>query len=243
MEVHFSQRLILGEWSWSLHRATEKDATVAVSKSEKTKIIIIIGKSTQPVSAPKMERTAKRRESLFCSGCFPSLKTETVRLAGLSAHSCLALELGLEVHRCTAAWFDGWREEKESWGKKGKRWRSSRTSPAGPGTCPGQQLQLLLWRNSQLSLATSDLPPPPGFLTGGPCLDPETSSQLSLLFDSLSCSWSENYQVFLSEEPVPLLLRSPSALRRLPPTKWRVAQAARGKYVSSPSFKISPPPW
>lgn len=35
MEVHFSQRLILGEWSWSLHRATEKDATVPVYKSKK----------------------------------------------------------------------------------------------------------------------------------------------------------------------------------------------------------------
>lgn len=35
MEVHFSQRLILGEWSWSLHRATENDATVAVYKSQK----------------------------------------------------------------------------------------------------------------------------------------------------------------------------------------------------------------
>lgn len=34
MEVHFSQRLILGEWSWSLHRATEKVATVPVYKSK-----------------------------------------------------------------------------------------------------------------------------------------------------------------------------------------------------------------
>lgn len=32
MEVHFSQRLILGEWSWSLHRATENVATVPVYK-------------------------------------------------------------------------------------------------------------------------------------------------------------------------------------------------------------------
>ncbi len=42
IEVHFSQRLILGEWSWSLHRATEKVATVPVyeSKNEgKTKCI------------------------------------------------------------------------------------------------------------------------------------------------------------------------------------------------------------
>lgn len=34
MEVHFSQRLILGEWSWSLHRATEKVATFLVYKSK-----------------------------------------------------------------------------------------------------------------------------------------------------------------------------------------------------------------
>lgn len=35
MEVHFSQRLILGEWSWSLHRATENVATVPVYKDKK----------------------------------------------------------------------------------------------------------------------------------------------------------------------------------------------------------------
>lgn len=41
MEVHFSQQLILGEWSWSLHRATENDATVALYESKNlTKIII-----------------------------------------------------------------------------------------------------------------------------------------------------------------------------------------------------------
>lgn len=34
MEVHFSQRLILGEWSWSLHRATEKVATFLSYKSK-----------------------------------------------------------------------------------------------------------------------------------------------------------------------------------------------------------------
>lgn len=98
----------------------------------------------------------QNRGSLFCR-CFPSLKTEMVRLAGFSAHSCVALELWLEVHHCTAVWL-----MKGGEGKlriKGKRWRSSRTSPAGPGTCPGQQLQLLLWRKSQLSLATSDNPP------------------------------------------------------------------------------------
>lgn len=33
MEVHFSQRLILGEWSWSLYRAIEKVATFPVYKS------------------------------------------------------------------------------------------------------------------------------------------------------------------------------------------------------------------
>lgn len=41
--------------------------------------------------------------------------------------------------------------------RKERRWRSSRASPASPGTCPGQQLQLLLWRKSQPSLATSHL--------------------------------------------------------------------------------------
>jgi len=34
MEVHFSQRLIFGEWSWSLHRATEKPAMVTIYKAK-----------------------------------------------------------------------------------------------------------------------------------------------------------------------------------------------------------------
>lgn len=63
MEAHFSQRLILGEWSWSLHRAIENDATVAGYKSKNwTKNTI---KSTQPVSATKTDRMTKRREPLL----------------------------------------------------------------------------------------------------------------------------------------------------------------------------------
>lgn len=127
---------------------------------------------------------------------------------------------------------------------KGKRWRSSRTSPASPGTCPGQQLQLLLWRKSQLSLASSDLPPPHSFSACG--LYPETFFELSLLFLCLSYSWSEletiRYLSRRNKELMSLLPRSPTGLQRLHPTKWRVDQAAGGKYGSSPSFKISPPP-
>lgn len=54
MEVHFSQRLILGEWSWSLHRATEKVATVPVYESkngEKVYKIPSVSPCTKPVSA------------------------------------------------------------------------------------------------------------------------------------------------------------------------------------------------
>lgn len=64
---------------------------------------------------------------------------------------------------------------------KGKRWRSSRTSPAGPGTCPGQQLQLLLWRKSQLSLATSDLPPPVSSPAAAAVIHKPLSSVFSLI--------------------------------------------------------------
>lgn len=59
MEVHFSQRLILGEWSWSLHRATENVATVPVCKDkneENHKGNIknpLASQCTQPVSATK----------------------------------------------------------------------------------------------------------------------------------------------------------------------------------------------
>lgn len=71
MEVHFSQRLILGEWSWSLHRATEKVATVPVYKSKnggKTKCIKKIPSvswCTQPVSATKMDEKTKEWQSIL----------------------------------------------------------------------------------------------------------------------------------------------------------------------------------
>lgn len=50
MEVHFSQRLILGECSWSLHRATENDATVPVHTNKSPQC-------TQPVSTKTDEET------------------------------------------------------------------------------------------------------------------------------------------------------------------------------------------
>lgn len=70
MEVHFSQRLILGEWSWSLHRATENVATVPVKKCKnggKKKCIKIpsVSQCTQPVSATSQNR--QRGDSIFCS--------------------------------------------------------------------------------------------------------------------------------------------------------------------------------
>lgn len=69
MEVHFSQRLILGEWSWSLYHATEKVATFPVYKStnrekRRTKILSA-SQSTQPVSATKKQTKV---DSLFGSG-------------------------------------------------------------------------------------------------------------------------------------------------------------------------------
>lgn len=128
---------------------------------------------------------------------FPHFRQKPLAWQGFLRIPLLLLNSGWRF--ITAQQFGWWREGGE--GKlriKGKRWRSSRTSPAGPGTCPGQQLQLLLWTKSQLSLATSELPP--GSSPVAPCLYPQTFFQLSLLFDSLSYSWTENYQVFLKED-------------------------------------------
>lgn len=70
MEVHFSQRLILGEWSWSLHRATEKVATVPVYKSQNGEKVY---KNPLSVSVHSTSECLKKRarrqkgDSLFCS--------------------------------------------------------------------------------------------------------------------------------------------------------------------------------
>lgn len=238
MEVHFSQRLILGEWSWSLHRATENDATVAVYKSKNQKKNYYKEHSTS--ECYKKGQDDKTEGASSAADVFPHLRQKQFVWQGFLRIPVLLLNSGWRF--ITAQQFGWWMKGGE--GKlriKGKRWRSSRTSPAGPGTCPGQQLQLLLWKKSQLSLATSDLPP--SFFTCGPCLYPETFFEPSLLFDSLSYSWSGLKTTRRNKELMALLLCSPSRLQLLHPTKWPVAQAARGKYVSSPSFKISPPPW
>lgn len=115
MEVHFSQRLILGEWSWSLHRATEKDATVAVYKSKN------LAKIKHSTSERDKNWTGRQnRGDFFGSRCFSSLKTEMVRVAGFSAHSCVALELWLVVHHCTAVWLmaEGRRRKTKDKGKE-----------------------------------------------------------------------------------------------------------------------------
>lgn len=76
-----------------------------------------------------------------------------------------ALSSGSSLHSSFVGGFGGRKKKEKGKGRKRKierrkerRWRSSRASPASPGTCPGQQLQLLLWRKSQLSLAASHLP-------------------------------------------------------------------------------------
>lgn len=104
-----------------------------------------------------------------------------VHLAGFSKHSCVSHWLCLLVHHCTAVWLMVKGRRRRSKRRKGRRWRSSRASPAGPGTCPGRLLQLLLWRKSQLSLTTSRLPQVSSPLS---CLYPQT------LFNSIFfCLW------------------------------------------------------
>lgn len=181
--------------------------------------------------------------SLFCSRCFSSLKTERVRLAGFSAHSCVALELWLEVHHCTAVWLmaEGRRRKTKD---KGKRWRSSRTSPAGPGTCPGQQLQLLLWRK----VSSAWLPPTsPQFLHLWPLplsrnlLWAQSSPILPLIPD---LNWKTKKGIYQGAiRSLCLCFCALSVVFSAFTPPMTVRQAARGKYVSSPSFKISPPPW
>lgn len=60
-------------------------------------------------------------------------------------HSCVAQGLCLWVHHCTAVQLMVKGRRRRSERRKERRWRSSRASPASLGTCPGRQLQLLLW--------------------------------------------------------------------------------------------------
>lgn len=177
-------------------------------------------KSTQPVSATKTERTAKRRESLFCSGCLPSLKTETVRLAGLSAHSCLALELGLEVHRCTAAWLmgEGRRRKAEEKRERG----GEAVGPALPALGPALASNCNSSSGGTVSSAWLPLTSPPTPPASSPVAPawiqkPPFSSVFSLILSPVPDLKTIRNFSRRSEELVPLLLRSPSALRCLPP--------------------------
>lgn len=131
----------------------------------------------------------------------------------------------------------------------GRRWRSSWASPASPGTCPGQQLQLLLWGKSQLRLATAHLPrvssPLPFSLTRRLSVNPLFFSVILFLVLQ-NCSPQKAISHFLNN----LQLGGSSVcfcplwvvFRVFIPTKWQVSEAEWGKYVSSPGFKISPPP-
>lgn len=114
--------------------------------------------STQPVSATKTGQDDKTEAASSAADVFPHLRQKWFVWQGFLHIPVWLLNSGWML--ITAQQFGWWLKGGE--GKlriKGKRWRSSRTSPAGPGTCPGQQLQLLLWRESQLSLAASNLPP------------------------------------------------------------------------------------
>lgn len=134
--------------------------------------------STPPVSATKMGQDDKTEAASSAADVFPHLRQKWFVWQGFLHIPVLLLNSGWTF--ITAQQFGWWLKGGE--GKlriKGKRWRSSRTSPAGPGTCPGQQLQLLLWRKSQLSLATSNLPPVPSPLAPAFIQKPSLSSVFS----------------------------------------------------------------
>lgn len=136
----------------------------------KTKCIKIpsVTLCTQPVSTTKKKNgweDKKGRQSVLLWRSsygrlnllnFPSLEAEK-----FIWQNFLSIPVLLMCSACkfiTAQQFGWWKgRRRRSERRKERRWRSSRASPASPGTCPGRQLQLLLWGKSQLSLATSRL--------------------------------------------------------------------------------------
>lgn len=216
-----------------------------------------VSRCTQPVSAMKMDERQKG-DSLYCCGG-PLMGGSTsrvshtwgreVHLAGFFMHSCVAQGLCLWVHHCTAVQLMVKGRRRRSERRKERRWRSSRASPASLGTCPGRQLQLLLWgkvSSAWLPLAS------PERLPLCPRLYPQTFCfSVFFCFDSLPlliCTIflfvkAASYLVMKSLLKSSSLLSSMSGLQCLHPTKWQVRQAEWDKYVSSPRFKISPPPW
>lgn len=133
--------------------------------------------------------------SLFSSGCFPSLKRETVRLAGLSAHSCLALELWLEAHHCTAAWLmdEGRRRKTED---RGKEVEKQSDQPCRPWDLPWPATATPPLEEQ--SAQPGYLWPPPQLLHRWPLpwSGNLLSAQSSLWFSLLFLIWTGNYQVF-----------------------------------------------
>lgn len=91
IEVHFNQRLILGEWSWSLHRATENVATVPVCKTKKGVYKNLLSPWMQWIRQKLIVYTEVqvllwKPQPLEC----PLTWGKEVQLSGFSVHSCVA---------------------------------------------------------------------------------------------------------------------------------------------------------
>ncbi len=149
MEVHFSQRLIFGEWNWSLHRATEKVATVPVYKStneekqNKTKFIKNpLSLSVHSASECQTHRMRRQKsDSLFCNED-PLVKSST---SDVSPHwwqkrsDFLRIPVLLIVSACkfiTAQQFGWWLKGGEGGVRGGRKGGGEAVGPALPALGP-----------------------------------------------------------------------------------------------------------
>lgn len=153
----------------------------------------------------------------------------------------------------TAQQFGWWSEGEEGGVRGGRNGGGEAVGPALPALGPALAGNCNSSSGGKVSSAWLPLTSPK-CLPLCSCLYPQTFCLTSsfvlvvfLFFSGLfsvceSCKLLA-YQV-VSKELLSLpLLSSISGLQCLHPTKWQVSQAQWGKYVSSPRFKISPPPW
>lgn len=167
-----------------------------------------------------------------------------VGLAGFSGHSCVALELWLEVHHCTAVWLvaEGRRRKTKD---KGKEVEKQSDQPCRPWDLPWPATATPPLEEK--SAQPGYLQPPPSSFTSGPRLYPEVFFELSLLqFSFLFLIWTgELQQIFTKEQWGAYVFASAlSQWSSVPsPHQWQSGRLHGVNMWALQVLKYHPPPW
>lgn len=166
-----------------------------------------------------------------------------VRLAEFSAHSCVALELWLEVHHCTAVWLmaEGRRRKTKD---KGKEVEKQSDQPCRPWDLPWPATATPPLEEK--SAQPGYLQPPPSSFTSGPCLYPEiffelTSPILPLIPD---LNWKTKKGIYQGAIRSLCLCSALSQWSPVPPPhQWQSGRLHGVNMWALQVLKYQPPPW